>query len=640
MLPDLGHRIFVEGVSLQLGRSEIGQIRLMKYQEDLLNAKEKIIAVDAPTGAGKTLAAALKAYSSMRGTGIAIFVYPTNALIQDQAKSIERALKKCHVRARVLDPSRPDVPDTDVLIAPVTSASLDQLASSLDVKTHGEALHSIRSRILPKGSSLFLLTNPEIIYILLKGHPRFKLHKSLIREFLQNVSMVIFDEFHLYFGFALANLISFMHFLWDGRKVFLLLSATPSLLDDLVVRRGGIVIRARPSHKGRRIRHESILYLKSLRDGPLWGERAAEELKNISIKLLDWAKRNAPDSQVRVLILVNSVVFAERLYDSLKENINDVARVHGFIPEKYRIFEADILIGTRALDVGIDFDAATVVFEALSSADFIQRMGRGARKRFGLAVALTKGADMELMSRKLPADRTSYHDLLRVVREVLPAEESYWGKVVREVGTSSLLALVHGMRVLLEEIPQDSVDSVKEIERSKGILREFLEEDMGWLVYNDPKDAVGDAINLLRLKTSPNLLISLVRSGMRGEPLPLRAYFKEFGTWGQIDVTDLWRVEFHVCQDKDGVYVEIEKPALGRPPEILLYQSDGPSVLKNFTLRGVDPPLREELEKLLRGVIYRFSKGRPRDWRIPAFVGKRAGSEGWVVIGPNALLGG
>ncbi len=647
--PDLRPAIRVEvgPVLLPIGGSVRVGVRLLRYQEEVLSAGEKFLAVDAPTGAGKTLAAALKAVDSMDGSGTAMFVYPTNALVEDQVRSVVRDLGRCGIAAEALDPTEPKVSDsTEILVSPISSHSLDELASSLKVGTHGEALSRLRTEILPRGTSLFLMTNPEMMFTLLKGHPSFRGHSTLLREFLMNLSVLVVDEFHLYFGFSLANLLSSLHLIWRFLRRVLLLSATPSLLGELVGRRGGRVIRADPGDRGMKVRHETLLYLKSISSGkPLWGEDDAGKMIPVVKAFLEWSRNEAPDSEVKVLVLVNSVVFAERLYRKLRDALKgtDVVRVHGFIPADNRRFTADVVVGTRARDVGVDFDAAAVIFEALSASDFVQRLGRGGRRRPGLALALVPGgALMKFREALKNRGKIGYEELVNLVRRILPEEETYWHEVSREIGAASLLAAVHGLNSVLRGWGEREAKKRENVEDSKKALEKLLEEDMGWLAAGSPGEAISWAEDLLELSLSGGMLSSLVESGMRGTPLPVRAFFREFGTWGEVDVMELWRAEFSVKSDEEGLYVEVEGPGPGKRPKLIVHGGKSSGILLRFKLSGVDERLGAKIADIMKEkVIYVAVEGsRPADWdwRIPALPGRLNGRESWIAVGPDSLL--
>ena len=61
-----------------------------------------------------------------------------------------------------------------------------------------------------------------------------------------------------------------------------------------------------------------------------------------------------------------------------------------------------IVVGTSAIEVGIDFDTSSLIFEADDSTSFLQRIGRGARHNSCDTIAFIPALDCSLMSKSLP----------------------------------------------------------------------------------------------------------------------------------------------------------------------------------------------------------------------------------------------
>ncbi|MHC1601807.1 MAG: DEAD/DEAH box helicase, partial [Methermicoccaceae archaeon] len=72
-------------------RGEYRGMQLMEHQQAVLEAEEKLVVLDAPTSSGKTLAMLAKVLES---GGNGLFLYPTNELIEDQASSLVKLLKR------------------------------------------------------------------------------------------------------------------------------------------------------------------------------------------------------------------------------------------------------------------------------------------------------------------------------------------------------------------------------------------------------------------------------------------------------------------------------------------------------------------------------------------------------------------
>src|SRR6266498_1784679 len=184
--------------------------------------------VTAGTGTGKTLAVFLPAL--LRGESV-IAVYPTNALLRDQAESIARLCKLAGKKGQVVQLENESVQSNhvDVEIIPVDGPSLDATRQAMKVRRKGEALDAllaISSR--PK----IIVTNPDILYLMAAMCYRDS-QSALAR--LSGYSTLIVDEFHLYAGVELARLLYLACLLRffggqvsTGLQRIALLSATPS----------------------------------------------------------------------------------------------------------------------------------------------------------------------------------------------------------------------------------------------------------------------------------------------------------------------------------------------------------------------------------------------------------------------------
>jgi hypothetical protein len=97
------------------------------------------------------------------------------------------------------------------------------------------------------------------------------------------------------------------------------------------------------------------------------------------------------DINVKVLGIFSSVSFAVRVAQKLRERVtarglnpdDTVFQLHGMMPHNLRPTLSDmnnaILVGTSAIEVGIDFDVPFLVMEAHDTGSFLQRFGRGGR---------------------------------------------------------------------------------------------------------------------------------------------------------------------------------------------------------------------------------------------------------------------
>lgn len=631
----------VGGVRLRWSDEWRGSIRLLDYQAKAERTGSKIMVLKAPTGAGKTLACALRAYSYPGK--LSLFLYPTSALASHQAWSIAGSMSAMGVKAGVVDsdgtlrdPKGEAVGDAEVIVAVATSRQLDVLQRAFRLGTHGETLLRLRRMLdSPSDKRLFLLSSPELLYMLLKGYPVFRRHRVILKDVLGVLGAVVIDEFHLYYGFTLANTLNMVFLLRETASQIIFSSATPSSTRILPrISRDVEIVEAEPSPEGRTIRFETELKTASVKaEGPLYSRAHLEKILKHVEDAWKWARGRGGEAEVKTLVLVNSVVFAENLYRTLSEVFDcSVERVHGFVPTEARRFEADILVGTRAIDIGIDFDAASVVFEALSSSDFIQRLGRGSRKREGYATAIIPGVFSRAFKDRLK-NSMKYHELVRVVEDVFPPEEAYSRQALGYLGGISYLSILYTLHKELDlggrAIP----------------LREFrrwLFTLIGEKSLPRPSYLEVDLMDVfLNFYSLDRILESLSRSGFRGEILTVRAYVKNFGLWGDIQLLDLWKLTYKVREDDKGVYVEVEDLTPAGPAPMLMcdHKVDVPlPACGSCTVKYGDPMLEREANKLLSDRLVYHTR-RVIDWRFPTVYSKTLRNESYkAVIGPDSIL--
>jgi|GEM_PF-4388468 CRISPR-associated helicase Cas3 len=632
--------IKVGGLSLPLSeKTRRKEVTLLEYQKRALERTEKIIILKAPTGGGKTLAASLIAYEI---GGIALFAYPTNALAGDQLNSMANTLTRCGINVAVLDSktgsfSKSSDKDPEVVLALATSSSLDNLANAFGIKSHGKALLKLRKELLPEKANLFLLTNPDFLFVLLKGIPRLVGYKTIFTHIVSSIRTLVIDEFHLYYGFTLSNVLNLIHILRRSLSKIVISSATLGPVELLKEGYPGevAVIEAVPG-EGKQVRYPAVLKITSLKaTGPLWDETAINSIIELAREALDYVHQEKAD--VKVLILINSVLFSEKLYNKLRSILDvNIQRIHGFVPEEERNYNADILIGTRAIDIGVDFDAAAVIFEALSASDFIQRLGRGARKRAGYAVAIVPGDYANSLRGLIDSkQKLKYQQLIEIIQRSLPEDKRYWSLVRKEVGALSLFSILCSMF--------SSLEGKRTVETSMLFKTAEILSKEKWL---KPKWLVVDPVKVAQAtgrKIDQRAILSIAQSGMRGDILTVKAFFKEFNTWSQVGITELWKLDFEVSLNAEEPYIIIHKISEeGNRPKLWMNTiPESPRIFKRgriyFDSRNQRLiKLEEEITKLLKDKLVKVTS-KVEDWRFPTFPFK-LGKGLSAVIGPDSII--
>ena len=176
------------------------------------------------TGSGKTRATALPVLKNHES---AVFVYPTNALIQDQSRAIQQLMEDEGItyRERTPETANERVGTEEYEIVQISAPTLAAFAKAwgMGERQKGAAL----IRLIQQDKRKIVLINPDILYLLYSL--RYRSSQEVLAHF-QAYQTIVFDEFHLYNGVELAHVL-FLIFLAQRTGAFqrvVLLSATPN----------------------------------------------------------------------------------------------------------------------------------------------------------------------------------------------------------------------------------------------------------------------------------------------------------------------------------------------------------------------------------------------------------------------------
>ena len=350
----------------------LSQHQLETYQA-LNSGQYDVIFNTAMTGDGKSLAGQLLTLLKQENHPL-FAMYPTNELVRDQEKQLAQAQQTW---------AAPDLQK-----AFLDSAELDRLMAGDDFVQRGEALLSVIR------NNDVLLTNPDIFHYIMEHFYRRKddAPDKIIGPLVSKFKQFTFDEFHVFETPQVISVINAMLFINEvaGLRAprYLFLSATPDPhMLEFLNRSGLNYLEINPARAGwythsplnpdetqwRRILHASDIHFDQGRVED-WVEAHLDDI------LLPFFLNNRPAAKGAVI--VNSVAAAMRLLARLKPIFAGhnlvVAPNTGLTSRAGRAasYEADLLIGTSTVDIGVDFSINFLLFESLNAGTFLQRLGR------------------------------------------------------------------------------------------------------------------------------------------------------------------------------------------------------------------------------------------------------------------------
>lgn len=366
------------------------RLKLYPHQVALWDewTNERALLLASKTGTGKTRAVMLPLLEE-RQSGLA--VYPTNELLGDQVRAVVNLATAVGQRAAIWTPSTASAElhsTSDVLLVPIDGRILTSWQKHFSCRSRGETLR----RLLNPDQRKIIFINPDILFLILS----LTYHAEPF-EALLTYKTLILDEFHLYQGVELAHALA-MVALARGFGFFrrvVLLSATPQrdvlhLLEDALgiqTISSSFEVPEASSEMHTAVHSVEVTPVLQGVQGNITAIRSSFQNRTSQLQLL--RQEYPQDDYIPAVAVVNSVFSAIQLEDSLVESgfhRNDLSIIRGLsnraIRDRRRKLAA---IGTSAIEVGVDFDADYLLFEALDAGSFLQRFGRIGRHRPGHA---------------------------------------------------------------------------------------------------------------------------------------------------------------------------------------------------------------------------------------------------------------
>lgn len=340
------------------------------------------------TGTGKTLAAMLPVLRERR---FAVAVYPTNVLASDQVRAVAKMATEEGLAPYVWEPGQEDrqsFASADVIL---TLLDAERLGKSAGHALKGQALSDVLSVQGKKPGTCghIVFVNPDMLFLLLAA--RYRRGERALAA-LQQYSVLILDEFHLYQGVELAHALFMAHFARSLRafEKLLLLSATPppevrDILQRLwePVEIDSTTAIARPQIGSRVAVHDVSLFAIPAQD-----EKVKVVEAEVRHRVGRWRALHANREDAELipgLVIVDSVVNAIWLEDRLRQGGfirgDELLIMRGLSHRDTRMQTGQEIaaLGTAAIEVGIDFTTSDLIFEASDAASLLQRFGRAGR---------------------------------------------------------------------------------------------------------------------------------------------------------------------------------------------------------------------------------------------------------------------
>jgi len=371
---------------LNISNFSVGNIKLYEYQAEsvqkILENKKGIFVISAGTGMGKT---AVSVASTILGDWKkTLLIYPTNELIKNQKRSILKIAS--------------DMGQKNIEVNEMYQYQIQRILDEDDqVYSKAQVVINLLRGKLSK-NPYFVLTNPDTLHLILQlkyGSRRFKTkNPAKVLNQLSDYRMLVIDEFHYYKDRMLNNLLIDLTFaisigLFDK---ILLMTATP----DKTIYEYLLRISQSSKEKGMNV---PIFFINQERDIDktksnkvitystdltlLIGDwDNVEEIKNKIFSLKNEIKNREIEETLPLCVILDSVILARKLSEEIKD-VFIISEIHGLVPQPLRKYDeqTEIIVGTNAIEVGIDFDTKMLIFEAKESSNFLQRLGRASRKR-------------------------------------------------------------------------------------------------------------------------------------------------------------------------------------------------------------------------------------------------------------------
>lgn len=404
-------KIILNEKKINLSDRKIGNLILYSYQNEavqtILDNHKGIFVISAGTGMGKT---AISVVSTILGNWKkTILIYPTNELIKNQKQSIMSITKL--------------IEEHNIDVEEVYQYSIKQLMEDTEYlhSKSGTLIDILRGKMNSKAR--FILSNPDTLHLILQlkyGSRKYKTRSpAQVLNQLTDYRMLVIDEFHYYKDRMLNNLLIDLTFavsigIFD--KIVLMTATPDPTIYKYLERIANIIAKDNNELPLFFIQQETESELKSNSktvtypteiELKIGGWNNVKAITDMIFSLKNEIIKKQSKNVLPLCVILDSVIQARSISEIIKNNFN-ISEIHGLVPQPLRSIDKNthVIIGTNAIEVGIDFDTERLIFEAKETASFLQRLGRAARKRPAKVWAFIPEYVYNFLSKKIDLNKT------------------------------------------------------------------------------------------------------------------------------------------------------------------------------------------------------------------------------------------
>jgi len=425
---------------IEEGNSIVNNLRLRKFQEDLYLAIGQFdeVLLKAPTGSGKTFTLLMTLLRSLDNNLPSVGIYPSKALVYDQARSIFETLKLMGFREKQGNEYYKEFEGEFIIQGKIVGGGekrirTEFLAAVITGDTSKEVFKNLEKYVPVK--PIMVLTVPEYPYLFMTTLGRYSeasklieasvkrslnehlgIPRTVIRDIFNDFARffngyLFIDEFHLYTGItrsslnALIKMYKFFNLQpVGGYKTIIYSSATP-------IGNFKKIIEAKTSERGSKIRKRTKV-LFHLVSGDPQEELVKESVNNVNDKSLEKKTGVILDRVYYLVEFCKKVNKTAGLVWGLGSGFYKCEKTNN--PRNY-----DLIVGNSALSFGIDVPNLDLGFVHSHDAEtLIQRIGRFGRKGEGEAEIHVFLKSSYKAIKELKEGEIDYYELVDIIYRV------------------------------------------------------------------------------------------------------------------------------------------------------------------------------------------------------------------------------